>query len=407
MPITLLTGLPGAGKSRRLIELVNAADAEGRPVQTFVCNEFPWPSHHDAFWVHRRLVCAEPGLTCEIDHFVSRKEAASILRDAPPGSLAAIEEGYAFTYSAVADWKAASQRGVEVVIAAPSDHQIGLLDEREYVDIALTVDCQRCRKRAAKEALISSDGNSAMSVCSRCFKELAEEAKRTIVECLREEHPFPGEEALYQPVEIPEVRDWRLARWDSYARADAVADVLTELDITRDALDGSASYLDLGCNTGLFCDYFARKGFQAKGVDATSRFITVARLLEAFFRRKSRPNEEWVLYEEANAYEYLRDTKDDMFDVTSAFAIFQWVMIQRSPEHGIDCIEWLAAKTRRVCVVEMGYTREEMYSDQLDVEIDYEWVLSAMNDTGQFADIRVVGAAPGKLQRDLFIGIKG
>lgn len=126
-------------------------------------------------------------------------------------------------------------------------------------------------------------------------------------------------------------------------------------------MHGSATYLDVGCNTGLFCDYFARRGLRAKGVDATTRFITVARLLEAYFRRKSRPTEEWVLYEEANAYEYLRDTQDEVFDVTSAFAIFQWVMIQRSPEHGLDCIEWLAAKTRRACVVEMGYTREEMY----------------------------------------------
>jgi hypothetical protein len=82
-------------------------------------------------------------------------------------------------------------------------------------------------------------------------------------------------------------------------------------------------------------------------------------------------------------------------------------MIQRTPEHGLDCIEWLASKTRRVCVVEMGYTREEMYEGQLDVEIDREWVLSAMNDRGKFAEIKVISAEPGRLQRDLFIGVKG
>jgi SAM-dependent methyltransferase len=406
MPITLLTGLPGAGKSRRLIELVNAAIAEGRPVETFVCSEYPWPSYHEAFWIYRRLVCGVPGLTCPIDHFVSRQEASSILRDARPGSLAAIEEGYAFADSAVEDWRTASERGVEVVVAAPSDHQIQLFGKREYVDISLVVDCQRCGRRPAEEAVIPADGNEAISVCSRCFGELAEEAKATIAECLREEHPFPGEDALYQPVEIPELRDWRLARWDSLGRAEAVADTLADLDVSRNALGGSATYLDVGCNTGLFCDYFARRGFRSKGVDATSRFITVARLLEAYFRRKTRPNEEWVLYEQANAYEYLRDTQDEVFDVTSAFALFQWVMIQRTSEHGLDCIEWLAAKARRVCVVEMGYTREEMYDGQLDVEIDREWVLSAMNDRGKFAELKVIPAEPGRLQRDLFIGIK-
>ncbi len=32
MSVTLLTGLPGSGKSKRLIELVNASLDEGRPV---------------------------------------------------------------------------------------------------------------------------------------------------------------------------------------------------------------------------------------------------------------------------------------------------------------------------------------------------------------------------------------
>ncbi len=152
--------------------------------------------------------------------------------------------------------------------------------------------------------------------------------------------------------------------------------------------------------------YFARRGFRAKGVDATERFITVARLLDAFFRRHTRPTEEWVLYEQANAYEYLRDTQQERFDVTSAFAILQWVMIQRTPEHGLECIEWLAEKTKRVCFLEMGYTREEMYKDQLAVEIDREWVLAAMRERGGFSDIRVIHAAPDKLQRDLFAGVK-
>ena len=89
MPITMLTGLPGSGKSRRLIELVNSSVAEGRPTQTLVCSDYPWPSEHGAFWVHRRIVCGEPGLTCVIDHFVSREDAATILASIPPGTLVA------------------------------------------------------------------------------------------------------------------------------------------------------------------------------------------------------------------------------------------------------------------------------------------------------------------------------
>jgi SAM-dependent methyltransferase len=406
MSITLLTGLPGSGKSRLLIELVNSANAEGRPVQAFVCSDFPWPSHHEAFWNYRRIVCGQPGLTCQIDHFVSREEAAAILAGAPAGSLAAIEEGYAFTRAAVDDWRSASDRGVEVVVAAPSNHQVGRLDHGEYAEVNLDITCQRCESRKAVEIIIESNGEGTLSVCGPCFEELTAEARSTIVQCLREEHPFPGEEALYQPVDFSELKTWRLARWDSPGRASAMVEVLGDLGLVPDGLDASPSYLDVGCNTGFFCDYLARLGFRSKGIDATERFIRVARLLDAFVRRQTRPTGEWVLYEQTNAYEYLRDTQQERFDVTSAFATFQWVMIQRTPQHGLECIKWLAAKTKRVLFLEMGYTREEMYKDQLDVEIDYDWVLAAMKEWGGFSDIRVINAAPGKLQRDLFVGVK-
>ncbi|MEA2424575.1 MAG: hypothetical protein QOH13_985, partial [Thermoleophilaceae bacterium] len=40
------------------------------------------------------------------------------------------------------------------------------------------------------------------------------------------------------------------------------------------------------------------------------------------------------------------------------------------------------------------------------VEIDREWVLTAMKERGGFSEIRVVNASPEGLQRDLFIGVK-
>ena len=41
-PITILYGLPGSGKSKRLIEQVNAAKAQGRAALTFACSDSPW-----------------------------------------------------------------------------------------------------------------------------------------------------------------------------------------------------------------------------------------------------------------------------------------------------------------------------------------------------------------------------
>src|SRR5712691_4088245 len=198
MSITLLTGLPGSGKSRLLIELVKTAAQEGRAAETFVCSDYPWPSNHDAFWDHHMLVCGEPGYTWGIDHFVSRQEASRILADVPAGTLAAFEEGYAFSNDAVTDWRAAADRGVEVIVAAPSGNQVLQLGDGAYDEIKLSITCQRCDDRPAEEVIVRSDGDGTLSVCSGCFDALAAEARETIVRLLREEHPFPGEDALYQ-----------------------------------------------------------------------------------------------------------------------------------------------------------------------------------------------------------------
>ena len=405
MTITLLRGLAGSGKSRHLIEAVTSARAEGRPACTIVSSDFPWPSQHGAFWVHRRLVSRDAGLTCKLDHFVSEEEARSILRSAEPRTLVAIEEAYAFGPEMAKDWVRASERGVDVLVAAPSGHQVYRLNGHHYEEQTFTMTCQRCREREATMITISPDGDEALSLCVRCFDELAAAGRAEIVTNLRDEHPFPGEDALYQPVELEECEGWRLARPDTAARAELMARTLAESGIEF-GLDATPTYLDVGCNTGYFCDHFSRLGYRAKGIDATTRFIKVARLLDSFFRRPSRPTQEFVRYEQANAYEYLRDTQQERFDVTSAFAVFQWVMVQRSVEHGVQCIEWLASKTKRVCFLEMGYTNEELYKENIGVEIDREWVLAVLRERGGFERIEVVNAKTDGLQRDLFIGFK-
>jgi len=405
MPITVLTGLPGTGKSSWLIEQVNQAIAAGRPVETFVCSDYPWPSNHGAFWVHRRLVCRRPGLTSPISHFVSASESAAVLNRTSTDTLVAVEEAYSFGPHIVPQWIAAAERGIELILAVPSYQQMQLLRQNEYTERVFKMKCQKCSVADATTIAIPADGESTMSICEPCFLEMKQAACQEIVVLLRDEEPFPGEDGLYQPVPLPEVAGWRLARPDTAVRAEIMAKVLGELGLPNGNGD-QASYLDIGCNTGFFCDHLANLGFVAKGVDATKRFIAVARLLDSFYRRQQRARKQFVLYERANAYEYLRDTQQERFDVTSAFAVFQWVMVQRSVQHGVECLKWLFEKTKRVCFLEMGYTKEELYKHQLDVEIDHAWVLKVMQEHGAFAEVREFRAGHNGLQRDLFVGIK-
>ena len=84
----------------------------------------------------------------------------------------------------------------------------------------------------------------------------------------------------------------------------------------------------------------AKAGFTSKGVDVTAHDIRVARLRSTYFRR------DLATYEVANAYKYLGSTPDERFDVTSAFSVFQWVMIQRGPESGLG---WTVLGLRSLC----------------------------------------------------------
>src|SRR5688500_16569196 len=87
--ITGFVGLPGSGKSARLIELVNARLEQGRPALTFACNESPWLTARESVRVNRLLGCRVPGLLAPLHHLVSTEEGAAILDQTPPGTLVA------------------------------------------------------------------------------------------------------------------------------------------------------------------------------------------------------------------------------------------------------------------------------------------------------------------------------
>jgi SAM-dependent methyltransferase len=178
--------------------------------------------------------------------------------------------------------------------------------------------------------------------------------------------------------------------------------VINEVAVLK-RLSRPATYLDVGCNTGYFCHHMHRLGFFAEGEDVVKGDIEVAQILDSWFRRDGNR------YVVQNAYDYLRDSQDRLFDVTSAFAVFQWLMIQTTVERGEQCLRWLFAKTQRICFLEMGYSAEPQYKDKLPGNIDRGWVFNIMQQEGGFSEIRMYDASKNQLMfgsRDLFVGIK-
>ena len=403
MPIHILRGLPGSGKSTRFVETVNSAIAQKWPVLTFACIEAPELAERKALRVNRVLGCRRPGLVCPLHHFVPTAEAAEILSRAPAGSLAAFEESQYFGPELVPHWIEASRRGVEVLISMPSEPQLTLLKDEPHTETVFQVTCQRCNQENAFTFVVVPETGLTMALCPKCHAEMADAARREILERLERQPPHPGEKAIYQPVdELPECADWKVVRPDSKARAEVMSKIMQELGLPGLLAPKPATYLDIGCNTGYFCHRMRQLGFFAEGVDVVKGDIAVAKLLDSFFRR------DFNRYIAQDAYAYLRDTQDNSFDVTSAFAVFQWLMIQTTVERGITCLEWLFAKTKQVCFLEMGYSAEPQYKERLKANIDREWVRRIMEEKGGFSEVRLFDAKEQGLMfgRDLFVGIK-
>ncbi len=342
-----------------------------------------------------RMGCRS-GSTTTVDHFVSAERCIALVGDATRGSLLAFDEAQHFGERLVEAWCAAADRGAELLIASASPAQLEALGRKGHKPTRLSLECQSCRQCEATTFFVHRDEDRTESVCERCHDRLRADAEREVVERLERGIPFPGEKSIYQPVELEACADWNVVREDSDTRFGLIRDLCR-----REGLpEAHSTYLDVGCNTGYFCNRMAHEGFRCTGVDVTVNDIEVARLLGSYVRR------DFAAYVLSDAHDYLANSQDETFDVTSAFSVFQWVMIQKTPEHGLDCMRWLFGKSRRICILEMGESTEAHYVERVGLQYDSAWILGFMQETGDFERIDVLEADEHRILRDLFIGYK-
>jgi hypothetical protein len=183
-----------------------------------------------------------------------------------------------------------------------------------------------------------------------------------------------------------------------------ILDAVSRAGFVQEKLNDSVkqpSFIDLGCCSGFFSHAMAEQGFLSAGVDVGKDFISWATQV-SYLKGQA------VKYECQDVLQYLQGT-EKTFDVTSTFATIQWVMDQKGYNTGIECFEKIFAKTKSVCVIEMGYTDEDIYKKKIQdrpVEIDKHWVLKLMKASGNFASIEFHPAGEAGIWRDIFVGFK-
>lgn len=399
MPLEVLTGLSGSGKSSTLIRKINAAIEAGRPVATFACRDSPILRSR-ASLQHGVLASRTPQLTMPLTHFVSLPEAVEVLSTLGADAVAGFDEAQYFGESIVRHWLDAASRGVDVIVATPSAGQLAELERSGVAPTALQLRCEICQHASAARSFRLPERDATLALCDRCTGSFLASVREELLDRLRRQGPHPGDKSLYQPVELPEFKGWRAIRQDSERRADILAEIAAEASAGRDPSGPMPTYLDVGCNTGYLCHLMRRRGFLSTGVEVVEDDVIVARLLECYFRRDA------TTFICADAYDYLRQTADERVDVTSAFSVFQWVMIQKSPQHGVDCIRWLFEKTGSVCALELGDSSEAHYRDRIGIDIGTDWTREMMETHGGLDEIRVFVAQEHSLKRDLVVGIK-
>jgi SAM-dependent methyltransferase len=354
-----------------------------------------------------------------IDHFVSAAEAGRILSELPAGSLAAFDEAAWFGVDIVEAWIEAERRGVDVVVSSLSEQQVAILKERSYPVTRLTVPCMLCGKDRGRHSheLFHTAERGFVVVCDACREAVARNQCRSepssldgelceeLTSELRRMKPFPGKEHAYQPVFGLDLPGWELVRGDTPIRADLIREVLEAAFPAWSAssrageADGRPSFIDLGCCTGFFCEYFAARGWEAWGLDIDEDFIALA-------RRVSQALGSGVEYCQSALLPHVQGHPGARFDVTTSFATVQWVIAQSGLDAGLECFDWIFGAARKMCVLEMGYSEEEIYREKLPVRIDREWVEELMRTRGGFDEVLVIPKGSRGVWRDLFIGLK-
>ena len=373
-PLTVFQGLPGSGKSKRLIETVNAARAAGRVVATFACGESPWLRAWENFSQQRLIGCREPGIICPLDHFVSTDEAVEILAAMPAGALAAFEEAHYFSAEIAGAWLAAAQRGVEVLLCMASWPQRERMVSHPATEINFTAPCEVCRWTEAVDFVIVPGTDSTQLVCADCLQKNLAGLRGEIARRLQAMNPSPGENFLEQPVALEACADWLVREADAPMRGEIMRRLIEEAGLLKEITHGEMSFLDAGCHTGFFCRALQPLGFRCEGVDVDAEEIAVARLLDSALRRSR------SFYVAQDVGDYLCAATRRKFDVTSATAG--------------GFLEALFARTRRICFVTAG-------------DFDSAPVGKVLRQRGGFDAVRhfPAGTAHG-LADDLFAGLK-
>jgi len=396
--MTVYTGIAATGKTSSIIKAMIKYKEDGGAVKLFLSAEHPNLTNRPNVKPGGLMGCREPGLRFPIDHVLKTTQTIEMLEKLDTGTLAVFDEAQYFKPEIVEAWNSAAARGVKIMVGTPSEEQQARLKKQGHEPTELTVTCSRCDKKA--NSVAHEEGSIIpIHLCSDCSNKQYQKTLDELHADIRKNEPFPDEDKTYQPFYNVDVKGWSYVRPDSLSRFRLIEDAVQRCKALKTG--DTYTYLDLGCCSGYFCDAMTSLGYFATGVDVQKNLIDWAKRMASLKGQN-------INYSLEDAKKFITKS-DEKIDVTSTFATVQWVMAQQGYDVGIECFKHLFDRTKHVCVVEMGYTKEDIYKDKIPdkpKEIDKNWVLEIMQEHGGFAEIEVHPAGENGIWRDIFVGFK-
>ena len=403
MTFRVYTGLPASGKTSAIITEMESRKNAGGKVVLILSSEHEALTRRSNVKPQGLMGCRDQNKSYPIDEVIDSHEAAKLLEAQEPGTLVVFDEAQYFQPDLVHGWQKASERSVDILVGTPSKEQLVRLATVPHELVHLQVACA-CGAVESAHVVYKDDLVYPTHLCNRCYAEHMTLEVDRLLEVVKESEPFPGDLHTYQPFFDIEMNGWGLVRKDCMARLNIILDAVSRCGAVSQKIDAAVeqpSFVDLGCCSGFFADGMTTKGFLSAGVDVSEDFIKWASQL-AVIKGQA------VTYTQQDLLEHLT-TSTKHYDVISTFATVQWVMAQKGYDAGIRCFDEIFDKADSICVIEMGYTSEAIYSDKITdrpSEIDRDWVLKLMEGSGVFDTIELYPSGENGIWRDIFVGFK-
>jgi thymidine kinase len=143
MSLRVYTGLPASGKTSAIITEMESCENAGGKVLLILSSEHEALTRRPNVKPQGLMGCRDQNKSYQIDEVIDSHEAAKLLEAQEPGTLVVFDEAQYFQPVLVHGWKQAAERGVDILIGAPSKDQLTRLEgiPHELVDMKVACTC--------------------------------------------------------------------------------------------------------------------------------------------------------------------------------------------------------------------------------------------------------------------------